>query len=274
MPEHAIPQDILQYEFKLFAGLSWREFLYVGIGLGGGYIVLSATFKGILPLWFGIPLGFLLLVGGPAFGLVKIQNRSMENWIGDLIRIYTTPLIRIWQKESVGVKVKDWKQAKPKQFPAYMMLYFETKKIETKRLSQANVGAILQQRQQQLGVMAPLEINTENYSIYADNSISLPEIPNTFAIVLFDATNKKPIEGAIAAIAPLDSKKPLYILKSNKLGQIYFAQSLADGQYVIVIEHPEYKFPIIKVKKKKSIFKHPIKILAQKKQNASGPKQS
>jgi hypothetical protein len=56
MRQHAIPQNILDVEFKLFTKFTLKEFAYLAIGLGIGGIMIYLVVSGIIPPILGIPI--------------------------------------------------------------------------------------------------------------------------------------------------------------------------------------------------------------------------
>ena len=64
MYEHAIPQNIMEYEFKLFAGLTLKQFIYVAISGGFSFALFQLNRAGIFPAFFAwITIPVILLVG-------------------------------------------------------------------------------------------------------------------------------------------------------------------------------------------------------------------
>ncbi len=58
MRQHAIPQNILDVEFKIFTKFTLKEFAYLGIGVGIGGVFLYFTTKD--SSWYvGVPLFIL-----------------------------------------------------------------------------------------------------------------------------------------------------------------------------------------------------------------------
>ncbi len=91
---HAVPQNIMDVEFKLIGDLTLRQFIYLFVFGGGAYIsfvVMVGLFK-----WPTVLL-FVLLGIGLAF--VPIQERGLDEWIVNFIKSVYSPTQRIWQKE-------------------------------------------------------------------------------------------------------------------------------------------------------------------------------
>ncbi len=56
MKQHAIPQNVLDVEFKLFTKLLLKEFAYLAIGVGIGGLFLYLTVSKKIPAIIGIPI--------------------------------------------------------------------------------------------------------------------------------------------------------------------------------------------------------------------------
>ncbi|HLD51609.1 hypothetical protein A3K34_03990 [candidate division WWE3 bacterium RIFOXYC1_FULL_40_10] len=97
--QHAVPQNIMDVEFKLIGDLTMRQFAYVLIFGGMAYLML------ILPTGiFKIPL-FILSAGlGIGLAFIPVEERGLDQWIVNFVKAVYTPTQRIWKKEVFVLK--------------------------------------------------------------------------------------------------------------------------------------------------------------------------
>ena len=91
---HAVPQNIMDVEFKLIGDLTIRQFIYLFI-FGGLAYVGSVVMVGL----FKWPLVLLLAILGIGLAFVPIQERGLDEWIVNFIRSVYAPTQRIWMRE-------------------------------------------------------------------------------------------------------------------------------------------------------------------------------
>ncbi len=242
MAEHAIPQDILNYEFKLFAGLTWKQFVYVGIGVTFGVLLIQGSVKGIIPAIIGWPLGILAILAPIALALIKLEDRPLEQWLIDALRLFNTPLLRAWMKTPKTIPLKDALNSKPNIFPEYTYDFLEYEENNTNISNTINVT----QKIPDLNAMAQtntLLLTPDNANLYAVKQVTLPQIKNTIAFLI---QTHKPITDVTATL--LNSNNQIIRqLKSNQKGIIYFNKPLPNGTYTIKFNHPQLQFPTIQV---------------------------
>lgn len=91
--QHAVPQNIMDVEFKIIGDLTMRQFLYLLVF--GGLAYGSFAF---VPSIFKWP--FVLLFAFMGFGLafVPLEERSLDKWIVNFFRSIYSPTQRIWRK--------------------------------------------------------------------------------------------------------------------------------------------------------------------------------
>ena len=75
MKQHAIPQNVLDVEFKLFTKFTLKEFAYLAIGVGIGGLFLYLTVGKQMPAIIGIP-AFLIFsaIGASSTGFININT--------------------------------------------------------------------------------------------------------------------------------------------------------------------------------------------------------
>jgi hypothetical protein len=95
-----VPQFI-EVEDKIFGPLTWRQFLYLGGGIGGA-LVLFLMFPFIIFVIFGIPLA--LLAGALAF--YPINNRPFSFFLEAFVSYLTKQKLYLWRrKEETTYKI-------------------------------------------------------------------------------------------------------------------------------------------------------------------------
>ncbi len=92
-----VPQFI-EIEDKIFGPLTWRQFLYLGGGVGMG-IVLFFTTPFIIFLIFGLPLA--LLAGALAF--YPVNSRPFSYFLEAIIGYLRGQKLYLWKRHSEAV---------------------------------------------------------------------------------------------------------------------------------------------------------------------------
>lgn len=94
MAIYKVPQDV-EAEDKLIGPLSFRQFVYAGIALGG-CLVAYVLFR-IFPLLAIVPIPIIILFGTLALPLRKDQ--PMETYLLAILRFYLKPKMRVWNPD-------------------------------------------------------------------------------------------------------------------------------------------------------------------------------
>lgn len=92
-----VPQFI-EIEDKIFGPLTWRQFLYVGGGVGMG-IVLFLTTPFIVFLIIGLPLS--LLAGALAF--YPVNNRPFSFFLEAIVNYLRGTKLYLWKKKDAPI---------------------------------------------------------------------------------------------------------------------------------------------------------------------------
>ena len=94
--QHAVPQNIMDVEFKLIGDLTMRQFFYLlvtGIFAYAAFALLDTFLK-----WF-IVLGAAGL--GIVLAFIPIEDRGLDEWITNFFKAIYLPNQRIWKKDPV-----------------------------------------------------------------------------------------------------------------------------------------------------------------------------
>lgn len=125
---HAVPQNILDIEFKLFGSLTVKQFSYIAGSLGVGLIFYFTL--GALPLleW---PL-ILASVGlGLMLALVKINERTFDIWLSNYIFAVFTSQRSIYQKSTKRVDVLENLDDEIEKVEKDMKVHIEDSQFQT-----------------------------------------------------------------------------------------------------------------------------------------------
>jgi PrgI family protein len=98
-----VPQFI-EIEDKIFGPLTWRQFLYLGGGVGMG-VVLFLTTNIIVFVLVGLPLA--LLAGALAF--YPVNNRPFSFFLEAIINYVKGTKLYIWKQEREVVYKQDFR---------------------------------------------------------------------------------------------------------------------------------------------------------------------
>lgn len=95
MEQHAVPQHIASFEFKLFGNLTLRQFIFLSIPLSVAALIFFST----LPVYFRFTVSAVIAGIGSFVALVPYNGRPVDKWIVIFIKAVTSPTQRIWIKE-------------------------------------------------------------------------------------------------------------------------------------------------------------------------------
>ncbi len=95
MEQHAIPQQISSYEFKLVGEMTLKQFLKAAVGIILA-IVVNSTKLILIVKW---PLMLILGGGGLLLAFVPFEDRPLEVWFLAFIKSIYAPTIYIYKKK-------------------------------------------------------------------------------------------------------------------------------------------------------------------------------
>ncbi|MBD3365932.1 hypothetical protein GF360_01160 [candidate division WWE3 bacterium] len=93
--QHAVPQNIMQVEFKLIGELTMRQFVYVAVFAVAAYMAKLSVPQPFT--WFFV-IGLALT--GLALAFVPFEERGLDEWIVNFLTAISSPTERIWRKEA------------------------------------------------------------------------------------------------------------------------------------------------------------------------------
>ncbi len=92
--QHAVPQNIMDVEFKLIGDLTMRQFAYL-FATGGVAWLAFLTVGGI----FKWPLIVVLVLLGLGLAFVPIQDRGLDQWVTNFFKSVYSPTQKVWRKD-------------------------------------------------------------------------------------------------------------------------------------------------------------------------------
>lgn len=108
-----VPQFI-EVEDKIFGPFTWRQFLYLGGGVGMA-VVLFFTVPFVIFVIFGIPLA--ALAGALAF--FPVNNRPFSYFLESVFTYITSKRLYLWrQKNETVYRGQDTQNSPAKKYPA------------------------------------------------------------------------------------------------------------------------------------------------------------
>jgi hypothetical protein len=100
MEQHAIPQNVSSYQFKLVGDMTLKQFFQLAGGALAGIIFYSAPLLGIIK-W---PLAVLSVILGIGLAFLPLEERPLEKWIFTFFKAIYAPTIFSWVKTSTPPK--------------------------------------------------------------------------------------------------------------------------------------------------------------------------
>ncbi len=91
--QHAVPQNIMDVEFKIIGDLTMRQFFYLLVFFGFAYSIFT-LYNGFLK-W---PLILFLVCAGLAFAFLPIEERSLDQWVVNSFRAIYKDTQYVWRK--------------------------------------------------------------------------------------------------------------------------------------------------------------------------------
>lgn len=272
MKQHAIPQNVLDVEFKLFTKFTLKEFAYLALGIGFGGLILYLTIGKTIPPILGIPIFILSSAAGIFLGLVPINEQDADKFLQSYITAITTPTQRTWISKEKGkgevkpsVKPskdgelipKDIKEEKPKIIGATLPINKEDIEIQGVKEIDEKLEEIENTSTKSINPEYIL-ITEENISSYQFNAQGMDNLPGNINLWLC-TKDFKPIPDVVTYLRDKDGKL-LYANKTGKNGYFLTNRIWERGKYSIDFESRGYNFPKVEILLGNNQSKLPIKI--------------
>ena len=282
MRQHAIPQNILDVEFKIFTKFTLKEFAYLAMGIGAGGIFLFLYSKDQVPGAVAIPI-FIISSGiGIVLALVPINDQPADQFIKNFVNAIRKPTRRVWldskmkqsrtesdaelAKEQVSKNLEDTiKQPK---------IIGSSKVSEKKTVTEDKHVDLLEEldsaeektEKKQTKTTASntgsktLTITAQNAGQYQFDIQGVERLPGNINVWLSDK-NYKPISNAVVQLYD-QSGNVLYANRTVENGYFLTNKIFNEGTYILKISNDKYTFPSVKIVLDNSFTKKPIKITA------------
>ena len=300
MEQHAIPQQISSYEFKLVGDMTLKQFLKAAVGI---LMAVAINASGLI-FFLKYPLMLLFGGGGLMIAFVPFQDRPLETWVIAFLRSIYSPTIYTYKKmpdkdwvslmnsksavdkkaeevEVVGPlknkdRVKEFIESLPSvkmgnaqeegekdQVVIEKVVIKEIEKKEEPKL--AEVVAEPKKTEDWRNTKADLDLQKGKLEATAKaefGEIPMPDKPEIPNMIVGMVTDDvgKIVEGVIIEIQD-EKGNPSRVLKTNALGQFKTTAALANGKYLVISEKEGFNFDRIDIDLVGKIVE-PIKIKA------------
>ncbi len=92
--QHAVPQNIMDVEFKLIGDLTMRQFIYIVV-----FALLAYLFKSAVPQPFTWPVSLGTALFGLVLAFVPVEERGLDEWLVNFVQAINSPTLRVWHKD-------------------------------------------------------------------------------------------------------------------------------------------------------------------------------
>ena len=282
MRQHAIPQNVLDVEFKLFTKFTLREFTYLAIGISAGGIFLFYTTRGEIPGVIGIPIFAIFSALGAFFALVPINDQPADKFIINYFTAINKPTQGVWLNNAL--KNQRSKPTLPQtELPETKVIggsKIPVKKVEIFQetpgddiLNEDN-AQILEQDSKIIDTKEEKEEsnqprfldNTDNVITITDDNISryqfpiksIDKLPGNINIWLCTKDNQ-PLPGINTYLKDINDKI-LYANRTGPNGYFLTNKEYPEGVYNIEFEGLKTKMQNIRLVRTKDTSKLPLRI--------------
>lgn len=277
MRQHAIPQNVLDVEFKLFTKFTLREFTYLAIGISIGGIFLFYTTRGEIPGIIGVPIFVIFSALGAFFALIPINDQPADKFIINYFTAINKPTQRVWLNNAL--KNQRTKPTLP-QATGLETKVIGGSKIPVKKseifqetlgddILNENVVQVLEEEEKEPSNQPRLLDNTDNAITITDDNIeryqfpikSIDKLPGNINIWLCTKENQ-PLSGINTYLKDINGKI-LYGNKTGPNGYFLTNKEYPAGIYNIEFEGLQSKIPNIRLVRSKETSKLPLRITSK-----------
>jgi len=260
MKQHAIPQNILDIEFKLFTKFTLKEFAYLALGVGLGGLVLYLTIGKKIPPIIGIPIFILSSLAGIFLALVPINDQPADKFIQNYIRAITSPTQRAWisKEDTINRTKPDVKPSEDGKLIA-KDIKEKKKKIIGAQPSDLKVQEPISEKQKEidkeledLDKQTPksidpeyILINEENISQYQFETKGFDNLPGNINLWI-STKDFKPIPNIVTLLKD-ERGNLLYANKTGSNGYFLTNKKWGPGKYSIEFDTNQYTFPKVDI---------------------------
>jgi len=282
MKQHAIPQNILDVEFKIFTKFTLKEFAYLAIGIGTGGLFLFLYAKDQIPAIIAIPI-FIVSSGiGIFFALVPINDQPADKFLKNFLVAIKKPTRRVWldskmKKARTQVEAKLAKEVVSKNFEHEISKpkIIGNSKIKNDKTELNDKGLDLLEDNSPIQtqkvptqtvvhkkgfIEKQLTLTSKNITNYQFDIEGVDKLPGNINVWVSDK-DFKPISDVVIQLSDKDGNL-LYANKTPSNGYFLTNKIFREGIYFLKLSNNSYSFPSIKIVLDKNISKRPIKITA------------
>jgi len=101
MERHAVPQNIMEVEFKLFGSLTVKQFAFMAAGF---LIALGIYYMPIIDI-MKYPFIAISSIGGLVLSIGQINGQPSTTWLSNFIAALFTSQERVWKKTAVTPEI-------------------------------------------------------------------------------------------------------------------------------------------------------------------------
>jgi len=197
--QHAVPQNIMDVEFKLVGNLTMRQFIYLVV-FGGGAYLAAITMVGI----FKWPIVIFFVFMGLILAFLPVQERGMDEWVVNFFRAVYSPNQRVWRKQP----------APPSVF-SYQNLAMVKQELITlaPTSSRRKLEEYLEHQDKKLG-LDELDILENEYIMKVRRAFATVEAPPAIAV---SVDREFPAPAPALALAPQPIKETLEVTKAPRI---------------------------------------------------------
>ncbi len=274
MEQHAIPQQISSYEFKLVGDMTLKQFLKAAVGV---IIAILINTTKIVPI-FKWPLMLISAGAGILLAFVPFDDRPLESWVVAFLKSIYSPTIYTYKKNNedwldlaINKDNDDEEQQSYENRNANVIFKQNVRqntiqnylKIDEKNEFNEKTEIIEEVKQ----VNDPINLNLKREKLEATGSAVFgsipmpdrPDIPNVIVGMATDGTGKI-VEGVIVEIQDSHGN-PTRVIKTNALGQFKISTPLANDRYLMLAEKEGYIFDRVNIDLDGKIV-DPVRIIA------------
>lgn len=250
MERHAVPQNIMEVEFKLFGALSVKQFAYLATLLMIALGIYFTPLPGILR----VVLIIIAVILGIFLSLIKINGQYSSVWLTNFIVAMFTSQERVWKKTGVVPDVFHEEVKRTKE---------ETlEKVKKEGRIRASVAPLTKFEVQKEFTVADREeelrlkqIEQEMFGTQSsDTSLNTSTITSeqgssskTIMIKGFVVDNKEnPVQGALVSVNS-ESGEFINEVTTDDKGQFNLDTALSPGVYFVSIAAPKLVFEYYRI---------------------------
>lgn len=100
MEQHAIPQQISSYQFRLVGDMTLKQFFQLAGGIVAGFFFYSLPILAIVR-W---PFAIVSVILGIALAFLPLEERPLERWIFAFFKAIYSPSIFTWKQGAANLK--------------------------------------------------------------------------------------------------------------------------------------------------------------------------